>query len=100
MAKTSSYRGGSYTEKTGEFVAAIHLSIVCHSLKTYMKGKKTFTITGYGLQIHRVHEIVCVVVTLGPDKMKIDTNLVVDGTLSSELLCSAIVYFMNKLQKT
>lgn len=68
MAKTSSYRGGSYIcEKTGEFVAAIHLLIVCRSLKRYMKGKKTFTITGYGLQIHRMNEIVHDAVTLGPD---------------------------------
>ena len=75
------------------------MSLVCRSLKRYMKGKKAFSITGHGLQIHRVNGIVHVAVTLGPEEMKVDTNLLVDGTLSPDLLCSTIAYFMNKLQK-
>jgi len=65
-----------------------------------MKGKKAFPITGCGLQMHRVNGIVHVAVTQGPEKIKVDANLVVDGTLLPQLLCSTIAYFMNKLQKT
>ena len=91
--------GSSLTEKVAELMTALHTGLACRALRRYVKGKKVCSLTAHGLHIHRGLGVTYLQVTLSEQPIEIQATQLIDGIVNAEIFCSAIEFFINKLNQ-
>lgn len=101
MLKTRPYKVNSFVPiKAGEVVGAIHMGLVAKALRNYVDGKFTNDMyIGHGLFIHKVTGVVHIKVVLSNKPMKVHCNRLIDGNVTTDLVCSTMSYFLKHLTK-
>ena len=100
MPTTRPYKANSFVPiKAGEVIGAIHMALVAKALRNYEAGIIKDIYIGHGLFIHKVTGVIHIKVILSDKPMKVECIRVVDGNLSTDLMCSTMKYFLGQLQK-
>ena len=96
----TSYKENSFlTDKMGGLIAALHNVVTCRALRNYASKHYFQSVKAHGLHIHRAVGITHVQLTLSENTLQFNAQHLIDGVVSPGLLCSTIMYFMEKLNK-